>query len=119
MTEFAELLLLTAPNTTNLTVCVCYLCSGDDSDSSYDLGLGGDLFRGSKYFLGSLCTGGVALAFLWHLKLNKNTAEFKVLTRFSYLLKYLNSVFGLQTGAKLPFFLAFFLIFVLKKVPRQ
>lgn len=40
LTEGAELLLLTAAN-------VCYLCSGDDSDSSYDLSLGGDLFYSS------------------------------------------------------------------------
>lgn len=46
---------------------VCYLCRGDDRDSSYDFSLVGDLFHGPKYLLGSLCVGDVALAWLRHL----------------------------------------------------
>lgn len=51
-----------------MCVCVCYLGSGDDGNSSYDFSLVGDLFHGPKYLLRGLCVAGVALTGLWHLK---------------------------------------------------
>lgn len=59
----AEVLLLTTAN--SIGVCVCYLCGGDDGDSSDNLCLVGHLFQSSKDALWNLY---VAVAQLWHLK---------------------------------------------------